>query len=147
MPSFTFTRTPTETYTVTYTKTSTPVPGTETPTSIATLIPTQNATPDVFKINDTLAYPDPYFIIPQSLYFSFYVTQACSSITLRIYTAAYRLILKEDMGACQAGRVVKTVATYYLGQLASGTYYYLITGESLSGEKANSKPDVILIIK
>lgn len=157
-PSFSRTATPTgtstvtltftNTFTATYTGTqvtSTPTL-TNTPENMPALTPTPADTPDKFEIQDPIVYPNPYDI-SQPIYFGFYATQACAGVTLKVYTPAFRLVLKEGLGAGAAGQVIKAVAPYYFSRLANGTYYCVITGDNFAGKKASSKPDILLIIK
>jgi len=144
-PTITSTATPTCTGTFTGTNTITPI-NTSTPAYTATSTTTPAATPDEFEIRDPVVYPNPYNK-SQTVYFSFYATQACSSTTLKIYTASFRMILKEELGACEGGRAIKPVAAYHFNRLANGTYYYVITAENHLNKRPVSTIQELLIIK
>ena len=144
----TVTLTCTRSFTCTYTKT--PMPSTptltNTPANTVTLTPTPAATMDKFEITDTVAYPNPYNR-GQNMYFGFNASQDCSSVTVKIYTVSYRLVLKEDLGACSAGHAAKPVPAYRFNRLANGTYYYIITAKSVSGKIGRSQIQEFVVLR
>jgi len=144
----TVTRTITCTYTPTPALTSTLV-NTATLTVTATnMIPSPTTAP-VFPKKPKL-YPDP--INPNRdryLKISYAVDAGTDSITIKIYTAAFRLVMEytfdeNDMPGimeqgieCPAGR---------LKNFSSGTYYYLITAKS-GGKTTGTAADKFIILK
>jgi hypothetical protein len=67
-------------------------------------------------------------------------------VRVSIYSNAFRLIRKADLGACPAGVVTRPVTSLYTGGMANGTYFYVISGESAQGS-CRSKAEKILIVK
>ena len=111
-----------------------------------TLTPTPVNTPDKFEIKDPLFYPNPYGV-SQPPHFSFYATQSAGSVTLKIYSVSFRLLAKENIGACPAGQATKQAAAQTFSRLANGTYYYVITAVNYSGKSASSKIRQLIIIR
>jgi len=144
--SMTFTMTPTLTPTIT--QTNTPVPPGSTMTNTPTLPP---AGPPA--IGPIVPYPNPINPVITPLKIMVNVTpNNIDSITLRIYTASYRLVREETFEgtgqnvAQAAGGVVLTCGMNTLGGLSSGTYYYIVTAQK-GGVKARSKADTVIILK
>jgi len=119
---------------------------TPTPANTAAPTPTISATPDKFEIKDPLVYPDPYDG-SQPVYFSFNAAQACGDAILTIYTASFRMVLKVELGACEGGRDIKSVAAYHFSRLANGTYYYAITAKNYNEKSAVSKIQELIILR
>jgi hypothetical protein len=132
--------------TLTYTATTTPLPATSTPEYTVSPTPIPAATPDKFELEDPLVYPNPYNFT-NNIMFGYFATQACSSVTLKIYTRSFRLIIKDDLGACPQGRVIKPVAAEIFGRLGNGIYYYVITAKNSYGKAAVSKLGEIIILR
>lgn len=117
-------------------------------TSTAVISPTHTATTivsDKLEIKDPLAGPNPY---PGtgSLMVRFTATRPCSKTTFKVFTNAFRLIKKIDLGSCGAGVITRSVSAASLRNLSNGSYFYVIEGESDKG-RAQSTIEKILIIK
>jgi len=117
---------------------------TETPTVIIpTAVPTEGKTPE---IKDVDVYPVPYGK-KGNVYFEFTLTKFVNSVELKIYSSAFRLIKKVDVSsACVQGRKKSAVPAKEFGNLANGTYYFILEGESADGF-VKSKMEKLIILK
>jgi hypothetical protein len=137
---------------LTATQTST---GTWRPTSTATAIYTGTATPTVVQTQSTPAilnpiiYPNPYDPAGNGdLKIRLQITQEVKNISLKIYTVAFRLVKEETWdGDFQPGEINLDVAPVELYNLANGSYYCLITAETMDGKTIKAKPETIIILK
>ena len=79
--------------------------------------------------------------------FQFDAERTAVKITIRIYTASFRRVFEEPVNGPYAGRSVAMLAAYRISKLASGTYYVVLAGEGVAGEKAVSKPVELIILR
>lgn len=127
-------------FTPTYTFTSIPV---NTFTSTVTPVPTEGKTPE---IKDVEVYPLP-FGKKGNVYFEFTLTKNMNSVELKIYSSAFRLLKRVDVSsACVPGRKKSAVAAGEFGNLANGTYYFVLEGNSSDGY-VKSKTEKMIILK
>lgn len=78
----------------------------------------------------------------------FTITRDADRIRLKIYTADFRAIKEMEWdGDFQAGEVNRSIAMRNFGDLANGTYYYLISAEMKQGGTIKSRPDTLIILK
>jgi hypothetical protein len=75
------------------------------------------------------------------------LSKPADSLKVRIYTVGFRRILEIPAGAANTRDVTVTVPRLKLSRLAAGTYYVIVTGVSTSGDKAVSKPLVLVVLK
>jgi len=150
--TMTITATPTWTATPTLTATQTVfLSTTSTPTMTMTCTPTPM--PAALAIGPVKPYPNPYN--PDTgmpLKFAVNVTTGgIDNLTLRIYTASYRLIRRQvfqgaDIQEVSDGLIVLKYDSSYLTALGAGSYYYIVTAQK-GGTKVRSKGDAIIILK
>jgi len=153
-PTLTFTGTVTLTNTATLTVTQT-LTITWKPTFTATAIYTGTITPTVVSTQSTptilnpIIYPNPYDPAGNGdLHIRLQITQEVKNISLKIYTVAFRLVKEETWDReFQAGEINLDVAPVEIYNLANGTYYCLITSETMDGKTIKSKPETIIILK
>jgi len=150
----TMTVTPTWTLTATPTLTATQtvfLSTTSTPTMTMTCTPTPM--PAALAIGPVKPYPNPYN--PNTgmpLKFAVNVTTGdIDNLTLRIYTASYRLIRQQvfqgaDIQEVSDGLIVLQYDSSFLTSLSAGSYYYIVTAQK-GGTKVRSKGDAIIILK
>jgi hypothetical protein len=122
---------------------------TYTSTTASTQAPTATTVPtaDKYEIKDLMAYPNPYKP-GDPFYVQFNESRDSEKVKLRIYTAAFRLIIIEDLDACPAGLVTKPVPGWHFARLASGTYYYLVTGtENSTSKEIRSQARELIILR
>jgi hypothetical protein len=100
-------------------------------------------------ILDQVIFPNPYNPVRGTgLNLRFTITREAVKITLKIYTAGFRGIKQVDWyGNFPAGEVDRSVAPSNIGNLANGTYYYIIIAELKQGGTIKSKPDMLIILK
>lgn len=94
-----------------------------------------------------LVYPNPYIYPAGDLNIKIDITQPAGNIKVRIYSVSFRKILEHDFNAVYNKEAVLVIPAAELNRLASGTYYVVITGRSTTGDKAVSKPQVLIILK
>jgi hypothetical protein len=141
--------------TPTFTRTVTPT-STRTPTSASTPTLTYTPTPEKQEIKDLQPYPNP--VNPAkapagtiAMRIAFNINQTdVDIISIRIYTASYRLI-RETVYKDVAKTIIVSqryfdIAADTLKGLANGTYYYYITADK-GGKVTRSKVDKIVILK
>ncbi len=138
LPNATATMTRTAVYTSTATATITAA---LTPTFTPTLSPEPS---DVFEIKNPLASPNPYSGAAL-LAVSFELTRPAQSVKLKLFTNSFRLIRAIELGSCPTGRSTRQVQAYQLGNLASGTYFYIISGTSDRGDSRSMAEKLIII--
>jgi len=150
-PTYSMTETPSRT--VTDTLTVTPV-NSSTPTCTNTIDIALTATATTEQVQNTstittLAYPDPYNPMSNgNLNLKFTTGQELQSITIKIYTAAFRLV--KDItweGDCAAGNIYEQISAAELMNLASGTYYLRTTAGTAEGKRLTEKAITIIILK
>jgi len=81
------------------------------------------------------------------MFFAFSASQDCSSIELKVYSVSFRLIMREILGACTAGRTIEQLPQYYFDRFSNGIYYCVIIAKSVSGKTAVSEIQELLILK
>lgn len=153
----TFTATPTATLTATRTVTQTATPTrTRTPTVTRTATPGATATPttvpDAVKlvVNSAEVSPNPVIkpVLGSLITIDFRVSQACENVMLHIYTSSYRkaaaVVIASNISAGERS-VQESVPA--MAKMASGVYYGVIEAKNHSGERALSRPFVIIIIR
>ncbi|MCX8093638.1 MAG: hypothetical protein N3E50_05675, partial [Candidatus Goldbacteria bacterium] len=139
-PSMTITITNTRTSTATLLPTQT---FTITPTATATLIPDK----EVLKIENVVIYPNPYNPVKEDLNINFEITQKCSIIKVRIYTAGYRLIKQiTETGNYNSVKNTIKIEKRYLNNLTNGIYYFVVLVKNQNKEDA-SKPVILVILR
>ncbi len=161
----TATMTATETVTVTVTATSTlAIPSTATattgftrtttqaPTATVTQTPVATVEPTgVITIGPIKPYPNPINPAKWPLKIEVQITpNDIESITLRIYTTAYRLIKEQIFNGTEVDKVsngiILTCDSKTLSDLSDGAYYYVVIAQK-GGVKVRSKVDKIIILK
>jgi len=105
----------------------------------------------VLTIGPVKPYPNPINPAKWPLKIAVNITPGDEdNITLKIYTAAYRLIREEIFDGTEveqvAGGIILTCDSSELNGLSSGTYYYVVIAEK-GGVKAKSRIDKIIILK
>ena len=148
-PTFTTTNTKVPSRTITITDTALPSPAL-TATNIPPATPTPTATifrGDKFEITGVLIYPNPYIYLAGDLNMKIDITRPAEDIKARIYSVSFRRLLEHDFNATDNKETVAVIPKAELSRLASGTYYVVITGRSTTGDKAVSKPQVLIILK
>ncbi len=156
--SVTRTSTPsiTRTITVSVTATVTITPLQNTATATLTLTPaveTPTLTPvvyqqqDTLKVEDALVYPNPFGFDGSKLKFRCTLTKNVKRAAVNIYSASFRLIKSSYIKNASAGVCVIPADKIQAAELSNGTYYYVITAETASGEKAASKLNTLMVIK
>jgi CTP-dependent riboflavin kinase len=99
-------------------------------------------------INNVVIYPNPYNSVKEDLNIKFEITQVSKIIKVQIYTAGFRMIKKiTKTDNYSSGEKNLIIESKYLSGLANGTYYIIITAINNTGERVNSKPEILLIIK
>jgi len=140
--TFTLTLTPSMTMTFTFTATpsATQTPAntyTVTPTPEPTAVPTQTE----FTVDKVITGPNP--VNPANnpdMLLRFRLSQNCVNVEMSIYSPAMRLVRRIEVpGAVPAGERNVYISTTKLSGLASGVYFYMVTAESDTGEKARAK--------
>jgi len=130
-----------QTVTPTNTWTST-VPPVLTPT----FTPTTAGTAVAFEITGMPSYPNPYNAkMPLNVRFN--TTRDLINIMFRLYTASFRLVLKENEGAYLQGDRTMQVAAANLAGFSNGIYYYNIEGTDNNGKKARGRIGTVIILK
>ncbi len=111
--------------------------------------PTPNPTPiPVFAINNVLVYPNPMKAGKDVLYFNLDLTQQPQSVSVKIYTEAFRLIKDKTWPASAiTGRYTVCFSEGELGKLARGIYYYILTAKDNKGKQLKSKPGVFIVLR
>jgi hypothetical protein len=150
----TTTTTVTNTATVTITSTSTTGftrTGTQTPTVVVTQTPNATVAPTGVTIGPVKPYPNPLNPKLWPLKIAVYITPSdIDSITLKIYTAAYRLIRQQVFEGAEAQEIAVSGILQYdssnLIDLSDGSYYYVVIAEK-GRVKVRSKVDKIIILK
>jgi hypothetical protein len=141
--SFTFpcgTPTNTQVVTATPTKTVTPI---YSPTSTQTV--TENSG---FKINSVLIYPNPAMAGKDQLNVHIDITQQPQSLNMKIYTASFRLIMDKTWPASSiTGHYDVNIPANELANLASGTYYYVLTVEDEASGELKNKTGLFIILR
>jgi hypothetical protein len=143
----TFTASCTLTLTLTSTRTETQTPAIPSPTASSTPASAPAYGPPA--ILDQVIYPNPYDPVSGTgLNLRFTITREAVKITLKIYTAGLRGIKQvEWYGDFPAGEVDRSVAPGNIGNLANGTYYYIIIAELKQGGTIKSRPDMLVILR
>ncbi len=130
-----------------------PATMTQTPTITAT--PTYTATPLAtgVTVGPPLPYPNPINPVIQPLKIKVNITPSdVEKITLKIYTASYRLIKQHTFDGKAAQLVASSGVLQCddsddnLKDLSEGSYYYVVIAEK-GGVKVRSKIDKIIILK
>ncbi len=145
-PTWTLTATPTLTATQTVFLSTT---STQTMTTTCTPTPL----PGKLAIGPVKPYPNPYNPgtgLPLKIAVNV-TTGDIDNMTLKIYTASYRLVKEQvfrgaDIQEVSDGLVVLQYDSTNLAVLSSGTYYYIVMAEK-GGTKVKSKSDAIIILK
>jgi hypothetical protein len=115
-----------------------------------TALPTATATLDpktALEVTEFTAVPNPFIYGNQEGFnFFFNATRPVESLSIDIYTPAFRLIRRINKQGInmQAGPV--NVPGWSLGTLASGTYYCVMKARA-AGMEASAKPSVLIILK
>ena len=150
----TFTSVPptaTHTFTVSYTETAVVFTPTYTFTATVTVVFTGTPTPVATEgkkaeIKDVDVYPVP-FGKKGNVYFEFTLTKSMNSVELKIYSSGYRLLKRVDVSsACVPGRKKSAIAAGEFVNLANGTYYFVLEGNSADGY-VRSRTEKMIILK
>gem|GEM_PF-1532875 len=121
-------------------------PEDKTPTPSVTSTPVLSETE--LKINDVLIYPHPFNPKKQDdLKIKFYLTHSCKEVSIKIYTAALRLIKSEViLTNATAGNKQCFLSAQKLLNLSNGLYYFILEAED-KDKKIRSKADYLVILK
>jgi hypothetical protein len=116
------------------------------------VFPTPTLTPaagwgSTFDITETLIYNNPYKPASGPLTFSVDISKPAAELKVRIYTTAYRRVLEVNAGPSNTRDVIITIPQWKISRLAAGTYYIVVSGAASGGEKALSKPAVLVVFK
>ncbi len=149
----TLTHTPSNTFTATHTSTYTPEnTATHTNTPENTFTPTPTLTPEGskdLKITDEFVFPNPYnpeIGTPFRLRAVF--TRGHSSVSVKVYTQSLRCVKEFTFdGSAWPGVRTMEVPAEVLSNLASGSYYFVITAEDKTGKKSASGISSFIILK
>jgi hypothetical protein len=115
-----------------------------TQTATSTIIPDE----EKLKVEDVVIYPNPYNPTKEDLRIKFEITQASKVVKVRIYAVSFRLIRQiTQTGNYTVGENRITIDRKYLNNLANGTYYLIMTAINDRGEKADGKPEVLVVLK
>lgn len=131
----------------TYTATITATIAADTPTITPTLTATPYPQADTLKVEDVLAYPNPFGLDGSKLKFRCVLTKNVKRATVNIYTASFRLVRSAYIKNAGAGICTIAADKVKASELSNGTYYYVITAQTASGEKASSKLNTLIVIK
>jgi photosystem II stability/assembly factor-like uncharacterized protein len=162
-PNYSPTMTPTITETITGTPPTITVSPSFTGTPAATFTFTAQApgiTPTItpttgisigneFAVGDPMLYPNPYNPDKGDLNIRIRVSGYAKTISVRIYTMAFRRIIETTTAQTGTGDVTAVIpaASGMLSKLASGLYYLIVRGTDTSGKEAESKPVEMIILK
>jgi hypothetical protein len=136
------------TVTLTFTFTLTVMANTPTTTITPVNAPVNTATPVELEITGTNIYPNPYNYRGGDLYAGFFINKGVTSVTLTIYTTAFRLVYKKsDKLTRTAGLNYFTVQSQEMTRFAAGPYYFVITASNGSDAAIRSKIRVFIVFK
>ncbi len=142
-PTITFTPTQTNTFTCTPTFTVSPQ---YSPTS--TQIVTGNTE---LVISNVFVYPNPLETGDDKLYIRLDATHQPQSISMKIYTASFRLIKEKTWSADSMASITwhytVNIPAGELNNLGNGTYYYVLTAEDSAGMQVKSSTGVLIVLK
>jgi hypothetical protein len=95
-----------------------------------------------------LLYPNPLIKGSDNLYFRLNISQAPDFIDLKIYTASFRAIrhIEWTTGIAKGDNILQA-SLFKFSDMASGTYYYVITAENNKRERARSKAGIFIILQ
>jgi len=151
-PPATWTPTDTKTATFTITETDTQIlTETPTPTNTNTAItptttPTETDKLEIIKETPVITYPNPVMSNKTDIKVKFAITKSANKFTIRIYTAALRLVIEKIVETkLKAGLNEELLESKYIKNLARGIYYYVIMVEDDKGKSAKSKVGKIII--
>ncbi len=148
--TFTLTLTPVMTATPTPTpalsNTNTPEPS-QSPTATRTSTPAPDAWKETFTITGAVIFPNPYCQDAGGLKVRFIISQPAESITIRLYTVSYRLVLEHDFGASNDMENTAIIPADDFGKLASGVYFLTVEGRSKTGKKDAAKPGKLIVLR
>jgi hypothetical protein len=132
----------------TKTATNTPTAQAPSPTMTATNVPTPSGTAGEAGIKDVFFYPNPFIVNAGTIYLHFYVSRALVSADLKIYTAAFRKIryIRWESGF-MAGDHAEPIPWRQIGNLANGTYYFVLTGEWADKTEVRGKTGSFILLK
>jgi hypothetical protein len=77
---------------------------------------------------------------------SFDVTQPADSVTIKVYTVAFRKVIEASAPGAYFRNSTAVFHARVFGDLAGGVYYAVLKAEN-GGESAVSKPIVMLVLK
>jgi hypothetical protein len=125
-----------------------------TPTSTCTIslmpVPTPTHIPESgkFEIKGVLVYPDPFMEGQDMLYLSCNVSQTPQYIAIKFYTMAFRLVreIKWTTGIA-AGDNTLQAAAREIGNLANGTYYYVIVSGNENNGEIKSRAGEFIVLR
>ncbi len=136
----TFTNTATGTQPATWTQT-------QTSTTIATVTPTESDKLEIIQEIPVITYPNPVISKKTDVKIKFAITKSADKFTIRIYTAAMRLVMEKVVKTkLQSGPNEEILESKYIKDLARGTYYYIIIVEDAKGKMAKSKVEKMIIL-
>ena len=105
-------------------------------------------TPWVVEILNPVAYPNPYNTDMGDIRIGMTFTRETTQLTLKIYTVAFRKVVEYKVPlAGQNNDYVLTLPAAEVSNLAAGTYYYRLYGDTAQNEVAKSKCGKLLIIR
>ncbi len=152
--TWTLTRTPlpTATNTAQFTKTNTPAATyTRTPLPTATRTPAINTpTPTYTQVitappSEEVVYPNPYDPGEGDLNVDYRIEASATTVKFTVFTSSYRMVLSADLGTAPAGYNSAAINRKYFEKLSNGSYMYLITYKTASGEKRSKIRELIVV--
>jgi hypothetical protein len=112
---------------------------TQTPT------PTLWAAPAVTPTNELL-FPNPLDPKSNDLYLSMNVDYDSAEVLFSIYTSAFRLVKRVDLGILYQGPHVEKIDKSYLAGLSNGVYFCIVETRA-PGKTGRLTPQKLLILK
>jgi hypothetical protein len=94
-----------------------------------------------------ILYPNPCDPATTDLKIKITVTRPAAQMELRIYTASFRRVYEQELGAINTMENTAIIEKERIHRLSSGIYYVVAAGTSDNGGKAVSKPQLLVVIK
>jgi hypothetical protein len=98
------------------------------------------------EIKNIVIYPNPFSANQGDLRINFDITRQADSVTVRIYTKAFRKVVQETEKRAFFRDSVFILRQKSAGKLANGVYYVSVSGENAS-EKAVSRIEELVVLR